>query len=480
MSGGGRRVARRACLTAAAVCGALFIALPALAQDGDAPVAGPAVWHGAATAGGISFEVDRDALLPIGDALRFTALDGLSVYETDRQTARASLLYPGEGVLQGPNLVCGTFGASFPPEAKPLLDLCATYDYPLSVFADASQHDKSTLASTHLGKATDPISADAITAKAHADVDSSTTDAVIEDLKVLGLPVFGLVQLLPIEQLQLDPTVASVGSATAKTDQRIDDEGHLVVRSTSVLSGVDLVGGLVHIGAISSMSQITDDGNGKRTADSSIELGGVSVAGLPASITDQGLVLGSPTGPIQQALSTAVNQLLRTLGVKIALLPAEHTTDDGTGQASASASGLLVEVALNVQGAPTVPGPLGDIDLSGTYVGSLQLGATAASGAASTFGPDGAPPTEDTSTPVDLGGGFGTDGGVDLGSPTPQVPGGGAPVAPTTPVERTSSTPTDLFGGRLELLYAAFAFAVLGLCIAPRLTVPARLPGASS
>jgi hypothetical protein len=101
----------------------------------------------------------------VPNALRFTALQGASTYDTDLQTARASILYPGEGVLQGPNLVCGTFGGMFPPEAKPLLDLCATYDYPLSVFADPTTPAKSTVGSLQLGKATDPVSTEAISAR---------------------------------------------------------------------------------------------------------------------------------------------------------------------------------------------------------------------------------------------------------------------------------------------------------------------------
>ena len=478
---GGRRPRslRHLCLAASAACVVLSVALPALAQDEAAP-AGPAVWHGAASTAGATFDANREALLPVPNALRFIAVQGSTAYEPDRQTARASILYPGEGVLQGPNLVCGTFGGSAPPEAKPLLDLCATYDYPLSVFADASEHDKSTAGALHLGKATDPISADAILAKAHADTDAATSDAVIQDLTVLGLPGIGVVSLLPIQELQLDPTIASIDSATGRTSQRIDDDGRLVVSSTSSLSGVNLVGGLIHIGSILSSSKITDDGNGKRTSDASLEVGGVTVGGVPAQITEKGLVLGSPagaSGPLQQQLQDALQQLLGGLGVKLSLLPSEETTDDGTGQAVASAAGMLLEIAFNVDGAPTVPGPLGDIDVNGTYVGTVQLGYTGAAGGASTFDPDAVPPEEEIPS-VDVGGDFSTGGGgIDLGSSSPTFPSRqGAPSAP--PV--ATSSKVDLFGGRLELLYLAFALAVLGLCITPRLAFPARLPGPRS
>lgn len=482
MVGGRRRALGRAVFAASGACLALSFGLPALAQD-EGPVR-PAVWHGAAVSEGITLEIDRDALLPVPHALRFTALQGTSTYDTDLHTARASILYPGEGVLQGPNLVCGTFGASFPPEAKPLLDLCATYDFPLSVAADESTPEKSSLGGVHLGKATDPLSVEAVAARAKADVDGALSDATIEDLRVLGLPAFDVIPLLPIEELTLDPSIARVESATSRTDQRIDPDGTLVVEAKVTLSGVRLVGGLVRIGSIVSSSKVTDDGEGKRTADGSFDVTGVTVAGIPARITEDGLVLGSPsgTGPIGQQLASAVQQLLGGLGLKLSLVAGEETLDDGTGTASASAGGIILELGLNADGLPTVPGPLGDIDLNGTYVGSLRLGYSAASGGATANFDDGTADGvggDDGVVLPELGGDFGSDLGADLGSDlgsgpvTPSRPGGTD--GPTVPVSRTAAP--DLFGGRLELLYAAFALAVLGLCITPRLALTARLPG---
>src|SRR6185295_16706538 len=147
----------------------------------------PAVWHGAASSLVASVDVDRDALLPIPGVFRFIALQGQSAYEPDNQTADAALLYPGQGILQGPNLACGTFGGSFPAEFKPILDACTKFDYPLAVHADASTPDKSTLGTAQLGKATDPVSAKATGAKAHAAADSATTEAEMANLRVLGL-----------------------------------------------------------------------------------------------------------------------------------------------------------------------------------------------------------------------------------------------------------------------------------------------------
>jgi hypothetical protein len=466
-------------------CVALALAAPARAQD-DEVAAVPDIFRGAASSLVASVEADRDALLPVDDVFRFVALDGSTVYETDLQTARASLLFPGNGLILGPNLACGTFGGSFPPEFASILEACTRYDYPLSVRADATTSDRTTAGAVTLGTPADAVSGHAASATAHAAPDGSHSVAAMEDLRVLGLPVFGPIPLLPLEQIDLDPSVLLVESATSRTDQRID-QGVLTVEAEAVLSGVRLVGGLVRIGSIQSRARVTDDAAGERTADASLEVSGVTVAGLPAQITEDGLVLGSSSsGPLQQQLQTLVNQVLEGLNVRIELLDVEETVDDGEGQAVASAGGLLIEVAVTADGLPMIPGPLGDIDPNGTYVGSVQLGSTAAAGGAATFEIEEPPAPPDL--PTDLGGGLpfdsggslpDTGGAVDLPAPSvDEVARPSAPTAPSPPelVRRL----TDPFGGRVGLVYLAFMFSVLGLCVMPRLTLPARLPGARS
>jgi hypothetical protein len=487
--GGRRRRLRRVSLCAAAVCAILFVALPATAQDATdggadaAPAPALSVWRGSASAQALSFNIGQ-SVLPISGIFNPILAEGDSTYETDNQTAQASLLYPGNGVIQGPNLACGTFGTMFPAQFAPILEACTKFAYPLTVKADASDHDGATVGRLQLGKPTDPISADAIGASAHADKDAATTSAQVADLKVLGLPGINLVPLLPIDQLKIDPSVARVGGAKSTTDQRITDD-KLVVAADSVITGVDLFGGLIHLGSIHSASKITDDGHGKRTSSATLEVGGVTVGGLPAEITADGIKVGTsatPLGPLALQTARTLNQLLGALGVKVTLLPVTHTTDDGNGQAVASAAGLLLEITLNARGLPSVPGPLGDMDLNGSYVGTLQLGYTGASGAASAFGEDTTSGgTDEGALPPDLGdqGGFdlGGTGGLDLGqSPTP------SPTAPAvTPPSgnRLVRSLPDGFDDRIGLLYLAFAFMVLSLCLVPRLTLPARLPGSS-
>lgn len=489
MGGGRRRSLRRACAGAAAVCAALSFAAPVRAQEEEAGPR-PEVFRGAATSGVASVEVDRDALLPVNDVFRFVALDGSTVFETDLQTARASLLYPGEGLIQGPNLVCGTFGSQFPPQFGPILQTCTQYDYPLSVRADSSHPSRATTGALTVGAPTDPVSANLLAAKANATPEASASYAALEDLRVLGLPAFGSISLLPTEQLDLDPSILLIENATSTTDQHIDATGSLIVDAESVLSGVSLVGGLVKIGSIRSLSHVTDDAAGHRTSDASLEIAGVTVGGVPAQITEDGLVLGSPaggSGPLVQQLQTALNQLLEALNVKITLLDVEKTVDDGTGQAVAAAGGVLVEVTTTADGLPTIPGPLGELDPNGEYVGSIQLGNTAASSGAVNFADEVIDFTGDLSSDFgeDVPFTGGDDFTFDVASPDYSAPASPVLAAPSgQAVERHPQQLvrrlTDTFGGRMGLLYLAFAFAVLSACLLPQLTIPARFPGAHS
>ena len=476
-----RRTARRACLVAASVCLLLALTTSGAPAQEDDTVPRPEVFRGAASSHGVSVQVDRDALLPVPDALRFIALDGSGIYESSTRQARASIFFPGQGVILGPGLVCGTFGGQFPSEFKPLLDTCLQYRYPLTVFADDFEPDGATSGSLELGAPGDPISGTAVRAVAHAGEDAATTDAAIQDLRVLGLPALGpistLLTALGVETP--DTSLFTVDSATSRTDQRIV-RGGLEVDAELTISGLRILGGLIRIGSVRSESSITDDGAGNRTADTTFEVSGVTVGGVPAQITDEGLVLGSPTGglgPLVEQLQSQLNDLLRSLGVTVTVLPSEESTDQD-GVAVANNGGLLIELAAPLDGLPPVPGPLGDIDPNGLYVASLQIGATAARGAISTFDPDAVEPE----TPV-------VDGGFDPGSPdlggSIDLPAPALPTEPGAPPAVTPAAPTDdslvrsvtdLFDDRLGLVYLALAFAVLGLCIAPAFS-PARLPG---
>ena len=484
-----RRRLARACVAGAVVCLALAGFGSAAAQDAAPPL--PDVFRGAASAQVMTAYFDRDALLPVPDAFRFIALDGHGTYESSNQTARASILYPGNGVISGPSLACGTFGSEAPEEFGPLIDACLQYKYPLTVFADSLNPDGSSSGSTQLGAPSDPVSARAVRAVAHAGLDASTTDAAMANFRVLGLPAFGALDLpLPLPGApELEPSLVVIDNASSTTDQRIDEAGRLVVESVAVLDGVRLVGGLVRIDSIRSTSKVIDDGKGETAEDANLEMSGVTVGGIPAQVTDDGLVIGSPTGadgPLVQQLAKVVNDLVQGMGIQVTTLAVEEGEDE-SGLSFARSGGVLVQFDIDARGLPILPGPQGDIDPNGVYTGVILLGQTGATGLSATIedppftagdvsspdlsGADLPIPSDfgfdDTSTPPSDSGGF-DDAPADDGETA-------APGAAAT--RRVASLSEALAAGRIALAYLAFTLTAFAVCIGPRFILPARLPG---
>ena len=493
MGGNLRRHARQVFLALAATSLLLADVSPSAgAQAGDDDAPPPEVFGANASARAVSINLDRAGLLPVPDVFNFIALDGYGEYGSSSQQARASLLFPGNGVLLGPSLVCGTFGGQFPPQFKPILDTCLKYNYPLTVFADSFTPDNSTNGALSLGTPKNDIQADATLARAHASDQSVTTDAVLSDLRVLGIPPFGPVAIPGASQLKLDTSIVDIDHGTSRTDQH-SVKGGLVTDSRVTLSGIKLVGGLIQIKSLVSESQVTDDANGKRTSDASFHVTGVTVAGVPAQITNKGIVLGSPDNKtkIPAAAIDAANGVLKALNITLATLPTEETTGKASGPAKASVGGLIISMARDVEGLPPVklPDPSGQIpvnnvDLNGVYTLTVQLGLTGVLGSAANYGSD-----EDLTGPIDdalgtdVGGEF-TDNsfdGTDFGGDT-ATGGGKTALGPTRSVGTTQGNTlvrsvANNFGGRLGLFYLALMFGVLALCIAPRIALPARLPG---
>lgn len=465
----------------------------ASAQQDDEGGPRPDVFRGDASSLAVAVQADREALIPVPDLLRFIALDGSGIYQTSNQQARASIIFPGNGGIQGPGLACSQLPtAQFPPTFQPIFAACAQYNYPLTVFADGLTPDQQTDGSVALGTATDPISGNAVAARAHAGPDASTTDAVMNDLTILGLPAVGGVPPSTPGFDGLEPTLLRIDSAASRTDQRILD-GDLVIDAISELSGVSILGGTIRIGSIVSHSRIVDADDAEPVIVNTFEMTGVTAAGIPAQVTDEGLVVGQPDGlggPLLDALQGQVTALLEQMDVRFEILPATQGIEP-SGIAFAQIGGVLVEFALPVSGLPTIPVPhpdgspvpdVGALDLNGRYVGTMQFGATGARGIAASFDDPVRRP------PGSLGGGgFGPVGGLPgsgggfTPAPAGAVTGGAAPAA--VPPAATPAVPQspvsfidELLADRMRLLYLGFTLAALALCIAPRLSLPARLP----
>lgn len=464
-----------------------FAAFATDAGAQGAPAELPDSFAGAASAQALGAAVLTPALVPVEGLFDLGFVEGRGTYERSNQEGRASLVFPGNGLVSGPSLLCGTFlGPNIPPEGQvlfgPILQTCGQYQYPLAVYVDSLSPDGATEGGLQLGSASDPISVGAVGARAHAGEDATTTEAEANDLDILGLPAIGSLQSL-FDLLSLpapDATLVGIDSMRATTDQRIVD-GALVVDANATVSGLRLLGGLVRIGSIVSHSRLESRSGEAPVVTTDLEVSGVELAGTPATITDEGAVVGTgaPTGPLLQQLLSGVVDAVQATGLRITVLPEEE--GESSGIPFAGVGGLLVEFSTPLAGLPPLPGPLGDIDVNGAYGVRLQVGTTGVRGFADAFG---------RSTPITTppsgsgGGGSGTGGaptGVGVGGG-----GGGVTAAPTTaapvPPATTVAEPEpagfldDLFAERLGFLYLSFTLAALALCLAPRFSLPARLP----
>ena len=481
-----RRGVRRGCFVASAGCLALAaLTPPAGAQsEGESLGPRPAVFSGAAVAQAVTVEMDKEGLIPVEDVFRYTVADGVGTYRTSEQRGRASLFYPGNGLTQGPALAC----SQFPPEARPvfgpIVDACLQYSFPLTVTADALEPDGATEGSLALGAPTDPISANGVGARAHAGEDAVTTAAEVSGLRVLGAPAIGPLPAVPGFE-DLEPYLMAIGSVTATTDERIDEAGALVVDAVSGATDVRLIGGLVRIGSVVAHARIVDAEGEEPVIEATLDVSGVTVAGMPAQFTEQGLQLAAasaPLGPQLEALTAQLNSTLESVSFQMETLAIEQGKDED-GISFANVGGLMISMGVPVDGLPPVPGPVGDVDLNGNYAGSILIGQAGARALAGSFD------DEETTTggrtgpsPVSpLGGSTGSSssGGGETAAPAgPAAPT--APAAPEAPADGPVEAITDLFADRLKLLDLAFTLAGLAICIAPRMALPARLPGPPS
>lgn len=491
--GRARRIVRRAAAVGALASLAVAVLSPgARAQtDDEAPLVLPDSFVGAASARGIGMTLLTPALVPVNDLFDLAVAEGRGTYESANQEARASLLFPGNGLVMGASLLCGTFGSSIPSEGQllfgPILDTCLGYQYPLAVFADSLNPEAQTEGAATLGAATDPVSMRAAGARAHAALDATTTDAEVTDFRVIGAPALGsLDSLLALAGTEpTDANLVAVESVTAHTDQRIVD-GALVVDSRATVSGLRLLGGLVRIGSVVSHSRVVSLPGAEPVVEAGIEASGVEVAGSPAQLTDQGLVVGdpsAPSGPVDQQVASQAAAILEGADFRVETLEVEQADIDGIPYASAG--GLLIEFSTPLEGLPPLPSPIGDLDVNGAYGVRMVLGSTGARGFADSFGD--APLTSGGRSPAVSptgGSSVGGTGGSRLPAVSPSPAAGPAPApaatpdAPAAPDLEPAGTLADVFADRMPFLYLAFTLTALALCLTPRLTLPARLPGA--
>jgi hypothetical protein len=473
-----RRFFSRSCLAGAIALSALAFAVPGSdAQEGQESFVRPEAFLGEAKATVIGYDADRNPpVLPLPEPVHGELLEGKSQFDsTGTQIARASIFYPGTAVLGGPGLLCGTFGGDLPEQLQPVVEACAGFQFPVSVQADNTFPDLSTGGGIRLGDESQQVSGNGASARGQVSDEGVRTDAVVNDLRVAAFRGGFPGNLLPLPGINIDADIFSVDNAAARTSQRFED-GVFVVEAVATLEGISAAFGLIEIDSLVTRSISRAPVDKDPTSESSVTVTGVRVAGAPATIDSEGV--GGVTAPVAA--------LLARLGVTARLIGATNETDGNLTRGGAD--GLFIRVDLDLTNLRT--GGLG-----GNYFATVQLGSAGSVASAS-----GSLIVEDGDDDGDEGDGGGDLGPIDEGGSfvpfTPGDPGEfGPPPLPSdngddggeiaSPDSGSGIPPrgrrVGLLGGdaadRLTLLYLALALAGLGVCIAPRLILPARLPG---
>lgn len=271
-------------------------------------------------------------------------------------------------------------------------------------------------------------------------------------------------------------TVQAIGSTSQDT---VDNLGNAVAEATSTVHGIDLGGGLIHIGEVTSTATSSSDGN-NATLSGSSTVANVTVAGIAVTVDSTGVHAASSGVPILGTILPNVAQILSTAGITLSLTNPTDTVNGPSGVRQLDGLAVTIDLSTYDQnlsklmsmlpsqitqalGQLPVPTPYKQtvtLDFGWVNVNSAASPAFNASGsdlsgdnsALSTLGSTGS----DTGSPSDLGlGGSSTPAG---GTTSPSGPGG-TNLATTAPAALFKGVGTGLI--LLGLLLTALLVALL-------------------
>jgi hypothetical protein len=488
-----RRVISRVCLgTAAVAFVAALIPSGAGAQTSSSSTKSstrPKVFSAGTTAAGVDYQPDQEGgLTPIPDTFRMQFVTGnSSMSSSNGPAAKAFVVDPGNGATQGPPAACPVIADFFPnPALAPAIDACVNAKWPFMAQADGFSSDKRTEGALAFGSTSGQMSGEGGSARAviNQEDGSSSSDSTMCGLRIAPLPGASAGGLpLPSDLAKaisdanggsLDTGLFSTGSIQATT-QNLFDGPAAVSHAESRLTGVRIIGALMTIDSITSVSDVHFTVDGDAVGTSSTTVQGAKVLGKPVTIDDKGVHGENGDDSVAQQLQAA--------GVSVRLVGAKNGPDS-KGFMTASSEGMVIEYKRDLQtGVQLPPPPPGNPllptspNLNGTYFVHYNL-ATVSSRAFA----------RNLTSPS---GSLGVSSGTFSSSLTPPsgaaVPSGfsggtsSAPAASLAPAD-DGSTPTSNtafinLNFDLRWLYLAFTLAGLGMCLAPRLVLPARLPG---
>lgn len=332
----------------------------AIQEDGDGAsnAARPPLWVGQGAAAGLSLAFNTDpALLPLDEFINFNLPYGESKWSSAGDArAVASALNPGTAFTQGPTLLCNEFADGCAPGFPP--------EYPLIAEADRSNPD----ASTQAGEA-----------QAHAGQDYVETRAGASTLVNQGLGPLA--------------AVVSIGQVETVTSLTFSEDGSTATsRAEARLSEVALLDGLIEIDGIEVVSISVTNGQDVVDQTTDTVVSGVTVAGNPATISEDGIVIAGQGGGGQE-FADAQQQLrdgLQEYGADLRLLGTNSDTDEESASGSARGLFLSFDVPLEGPALPGAPDPqLPDPNtVYRNYVGSVTLGLADSTAFVSTSGFD--------------------------------------------------------------------------------------------
>jgi hypothetical protein len=447
----------------------------------------PKVFSTATNAVGVDYVPDQQGgLTPIKDTFHMQFVTGVSsMSSSNGPAAKATVADPGQGAIQGPALAC-TAGFITNAALQPIFDACAAAKWPFVAQADGFSPDKTTEGSLGFGSPTGQLDGEGGAAHAHIAKDgTSSTDATMSGLKIAPLPSGNTGGLpLPPSVSQaiiaanggqpLDTSLFSVGSIQSTTANLFDGPA-TVSHAESRLSGVRMIGGLMTIDSITSIADVHFTVDGDAVGTSSTTVQGAKLLGKPVTIDDKGV---HPNGN-----DDGSTQALKDAGLSVRLVGATNGPDD-KGFMTAQSQGVVVDYSHDVETGvnlpPPPPNPITQTPpaLNGTYfvrynlatVSSRAIARNLSLGSGSSIGSVGSTHTSSITPASGATAPSGFTGGTSS-----------APAQSLVPAADTSGSAANAafvnLNFDLRWLYLAFTLAGLGMCLAPRLVVPARLPG---
>jgi hypothetical protein len=306
--------------------------------------------------------------------------------------ALSSVAWPGTLVANAGNTVIIGGGSKVPSSLYPVLQ---QVQYPVRAEARSPS-----------GPGDASFSVPGTTMTSHTDDNGAHATAGLQGIDVLPAGSMG--------------SVTTSSNATITADQAQS-------QATSQVNNLVFGGGVLKIASIQSVASAVTDGN-KATGSGTTTVTGMTIAGQPASIDENGIHFGQQGGPVNDVLNQMVNQALAKSGLTIFLAQPTQVVNGATATESA---GDLV-IAWSQQGNNFV------FSFGGAR--AIANASPAFNFSTGTASAAPAPPAQPPSPPLASGGSLGgsppaSSGGGGVSTPIPSV---------TTPVRHRTPAPTGL------------------------------------